>query len=217
MWSIKGFVSDFKDLIERYREEIAHKQHDSIEHCEEVREDPEKMLERLLRTRVSMGYRLPSLAQEISEKINGRWNLQFLRSDEGKEILREAMTAYKPHRQKCLDELNEYLFDKLENMTMKEWIENRVLIKKVLGSEKSVNIFLRDCKSFSYVPIDRHERRFIVRTGIFSHYLSDKSPEINDPDKKKHYIEALRRFSEEQLSGHELEGYDLGESPGLVN
>lgn len=214
MWNVRDFASDFRGLIEEYSDKVVHSREDSIEQCEMWRSDSEKMLERLLRTRVSKGYRLPGLARELSERVDGRWNLQFLKSEEGGEILRETLRAYKPYRDKRIEELERYLFDKLEDMTMKEWIENEDLVAKVLGSKKSVNIFLRDCKSFSYVPIDRHERRFIVRTGIFSHYLS---PKVSDPDEKKHYETALHRFLEENLKGFEVSGYDLGESPGLVD
>jgi hypothetical protein len=125
MWDVDDFVSDFKRLIDGYREEIAHKREDSLERCVECRNDPKKMLEALLRAKVSKGYFRSEIGDELVRKVNGRWNIRFLKSEEGRKILLEALRLYRPREEKQYDRLKD-LFHKLEDMEMEEWMENVV-------------------------------------------------------------------------------------------
>jgi len=62
--------------------------------------------------------------------------------------------------------------------------------------------------------IDRHEMRFIIRTGIY-HACSVKSE--SDPLEKSHFQYILTRFCDAYLSGYKVKGIDLGEAPGIVD
>jgi hypothetical protein len=61
-----------------------------------------------------------------------------------------------------------------------------VVRTKCTDDDKGIDELLRDCGYFDRVPIDIHEQRFKVRTGIFQQY----SPSC-DPLDKREYHEAL--------------------------
>jgi len=84
---------------------------------------------------------------------------------------------------------------------------------------KSKNIFLRDIGKFEFVPIDIHEKRFLIRTGIFQYYLGKKidGAIINDPFDDTQIEKALKQFSKDFLTGEKIEGYELADNPGIVD
>ena len=90
---------------------------------------------------------------------------------------------------------------------------------------KGVNLLLRDMGFFDMVPIDIHERRFLLRTGIALCYGSPSG----DPASLEYYIEALRSFCKECLEDFKLkdlfknitevprEYETLSKAPGIVD
>lgn len=83
----------------------------------------------------------------------------------------------------------------------------------ILG-EKGRDNYLRDFGYWDRIPMDRHEMRFIVRTGIY-HACSAGSK--SDPLRKDSLHDALTRFSLKLLKGKVVEGIHLGEAPGIVD
>jgi len=78
---------------------------------------------------------------------------------------------------------------------------------------KGVNTLLRDLGYFDMAPIDIHERRFLIRTGIALRY----GPPNRDPLDPEFYLEALRAFCREELKGVKILGVDLEGAPGIAD
>ena len=114
------------------------------------------------------------------------------------------------------------LLEQLQCKTMKEWTEglySKVLNGsrkdegEVIGISKGADNFLRDFGYFDRVPIDIHEKRFIIRTGIF-HYCSSRD---SDPLAYKDVQKSLVVFCRKYLSGSVMENINLGKAPGVVD
>lgn len=84
---------------------------------------------------------------------------------------------------------------------------------EVLG-EKGRDNYLRDFGYWDRIPIDRHEMRFILRTGI--HHLFSVSGK-SDPLEKGSLHDALSGFCFVELSGQVVEGINLDTAPGIVD
>lgn len=84
---------------------------------------------------------------------------------------------------------------------------------RVLG-EKGRDNYLRDFGYWDRIPMDRHEMRFIARTGIY-HTCSVRRK--NDPLEKTSLHDALTRFCSMYLKGETVEDIDLGAAPGIVD
>jgi len=84
---------------------------------------------------------------------------------------------------------------------------------EILG-EKGRDNYLRDFGYWDRIPMDRHEMRFIIRTGIY-HACSVKAK--NDPLEKGSLHDALTRFCFKHLKGKVVEDIDLGNAPGIVD
>jgi hypothetical protein len=83
----------------------------------------------------------------------------------------------------------------------------------VLG-EKGRDNYLRDFGYWDRVPIDRHEMRFIIRTGIY-HAFSVR--DRNDPLEKGSLQHSLAFFCDVYLGGKPIEGIELSNAPGIVD
>jgi hypothetical protein len=83
----------------------------------------------------------------------------------------------------------------------------------VLG-EKGRDNYLRDFGYWDRIPIDRHEMRFIIRTGIY-HLFSVR--EKNDPLEKGSLHYSLAFFCDLYLRGKAIEGIELSNAPGIVD
>jgi hypothetical protein len=86
--------------------------------------------------------------------------------------------------------------------------------KKALLGDKGTDHYLRDLGFFDRAPVDRHERRFLIRTGIF-HAFTTKGRQ--DPLEYDCLHDALTTFSLFCLQGKRVAGIDLGSAPGLVD
>lgn len=101
-----------------------------------------------------------------------------------------------------------------------EWLDERhkrreekdPALKEIGFGEKGIDILLRDCGYLDRAPIDIHEQRFLIRTGLFHRYSKRC-----DPLTKSDYHIALSTFCRHELTGLELGGYKLDQSPGLVD
>jgi len=83
----------------------------------------------------------------------------------------------------------------------------------VLG-EKGRDNYLRDFGYWDRIPIDRHEIRFMIRTGIYHvFYVRDK----NDPLGKGSLQHSLAFFCDVYLGGKPIEGIELSKAPGIVD
>lgn len=84
---------------------------------------------------------------------------------------------------------------------------------EVLG-EKGRDNYLRDFGYWDRIPRDRHEMRFIIRSGIY-HVCSHKDK--SDHLEKNDLHDALTRFCTNYLKGYMVEGIELGSAPGIVD
>lgn len=160
------------------------------------------------------------------------WRDRFLKTKnfdaQFKEFLYQNPDFRTRHAQKKLIQLAEritpfketipkikLLFSQLKNKSIKEWSNdlNRSLDTSVLGPKGRDN-YLRDFGWWGRVPMDRHEMRFIIRTGIY-HIASNKG--YIDPLNKDELQEVFVSFCNHHLRGKMIEGVDLGESPGVVD
>lgn len=96
--------------------------------------------------------------------------------------------------------------DKLYNLAKQEKTE-------ALG-EKGRDNYLRDFGYWDRIPMDRHEMRFIIRSGIY-HACSCKDK--SDPLEKNDLHDALTAFCTKHLKGYLVEEIDLGNAPGIVD
>jgi len=83
----------------------------------------------------------------------------------------------------------------------------------ILG-EKGRDNYLRDFGYWDRIPIDRHEMRFMIRTGIY-HVFSVRDE--NDPLEKRSFQHSLAFFCDVYLRGKPIEGIELSNAPGIVD
>ncbi len=79
---------------------------------------------------------------------------------------------------------------------------------------KGRNNVLRDCGYFDKIPIDVHEKRLLLRTGIFHQYAD---PEASDPLVEENLIMAMEKFCAAELEALEIDGIPLSKTPGLLD
>jgi hypothetical protein len=83
----------------------------------------------------------------------------------------------------------------------------------VLG-EKGRDNYLRDFGYWDRIPMDVHEKRFIIRSGIYHACTAkDKSDHLGGED----LHDALTRFCTKYLKNHVVEEIELGSAPGIVD
>lgn len=107
------------------------------------------------------------------------------------------------------------LLSQLRNSSIWEWSDelNRSLDTFVLGPKGRDN-YLRDFGWWDRVPMDRHEMRFIIRTGMFHAFINQG---FFDPLEKEDLHLCLSKFCLSQLKEKRIDGIDLGISPGIVD
>ncbi|RQW80685.1 MAG: hypothetical protein EHM14_03835 [Methanothrix sp.] len=102
--------------------------------------------------------------------------------------------------------------------TLKEFTDNLYALAnhgktEVLG-EKGRDNYLRDFGYWDRIPIDIHEMRFIIRSGIYHSFSTvDKSDHLRKSD----LHDALTRFCRNCLNDYSVEGIDLSTAPGIVD
>jgi hypothetical protein len=147
-------------------------------------------------TKYGISFRTPTAQKDLVELV-------------GKLAPPKIVTQAKKNLQKLLTEYP----------TIKRFTDKLYVLAKdgkpneVLG-EKGRDNYLRDFGYWDRIPMDRHEMRFIIRTGIY-HACSERDK--NDPLEKGSLHDALTRFCSMHLKGEEMEGIDLGNAPGIVD
>lgn len=107
---------------------------------------------------------------------------------------------------------------------LKQWSENerlgnfkqefQSLLEEARIGRKGQDNILRDFGYFECIPIDVHEQRFLIRTGIFHSYSTSENPDPTDYD---HLATALRNFCKKELDGLRIDDINLAEAPGVVD
>jgi len=147
------------------------------------------------------------------------YGVEGLTLGEGMKRLLELISRIESRRKrrKVKDKIIR-LLDELQSVKLHEWVKELYDLArngetKILGVKGRDN-FLRDVGYWDRIPIDRHEARFIIRTGIFhACSLSNKV----DPLNKDHLQDALRAFCKNYLEGFKVLDIDLGNAPGILD
>ena len=84
---------------------------------------------------------------------------------------------------------------------------------EVVG-EKGADDYLRNFGYWDRIPIDIHEKRFLIRSGIFHAFSVSAKQDPLEPGALQH---ALSRFCSLCLAGKIVEGMDLASAPGIVD
>jgi len=114
-------------------------------------------------------------------------------------------------RKKGIEQLFAYLTLKQFTCTLYDLAKEG---KTEVVGEKGRDNYLRDFGYWDRIPMDRHEMRFIIRSGI---YHASSSIDKSDHLEKRDLHDALNNFCAKYLSGHRVEGIDLGNAPGIVD
>jgi len=209
---LKGkFGNEIKNDIKTFNQNI--KEMEANPNCPQAL----KLLIELIITN-SWYYQTPaSFGTQFDHYISKYGSQGFQTADGRKELLNLAKLAPARIRSKAIQKVNTFV-DQLKGKTIKSWTENLYRLAKknettVLG-EKGRDNFLRDFGYFDRIPMDRHEMRFIIRTGIY-HACSLQNQ--FDPLEKRHLQAALVYFCGKFLSAEKIEGMDMRKAPGIVD
>lgn len=158
--------------------------------------------------------------QQFEAHLNSfiRQHSHHLRTPHAEDELTNLVVTYSTRRttREAAERWVKELLDK--HQSLRDFTEELHAIrragKKGLLEDKGADLYLRDSGYFDIFPIDLHERRFLVRTGIF-HAFS--IPGRQDPLDYASLQDALEVFSIMHLKGKVINGVDLGSAPGIVD
>ena len=128
-----------------------------------------------------------------------------------------------PIREEAQERVENLLkYETIEKFTRKLYESSQLGKENSILGEKGRDNYLRDFGYWDRIPMDRHEMRFIIRTGI---YHSCSANNFSDPTDKKSLHDSLTRFCSDYLTQKklkiqtqgELELVDLGNAPGIVD
>ena len=158
----------------------------------------------------------PEYRQELDILLQ-KYGVKGLSTNEGREVFLKFVEKWAPLRirDRVLQQIN-CLLDLLKETSFREVIEDmnrRGKIGKCSIGKKGLNDFLRYMGYWDRVPIDIHEMRFIIRTGIYLAHPKEKF----DPLNRDHLGEALKTFAKRYLKGKTIADIDLGKSPGIID
>ncbi len=211
----------FVKISERVKRDINH--YKKLKECLEMDLNCPEVLKQLLTTLVTQSWYYKISDGEMNE-LSGlvdEYGVEGLVNGEGKRRLLDLVNAILKKRirdpSRIIKKL-EILLDELKASNLQKWSEDLYGLAlddrtKILGTKGRDN-YLRDIGYWDRIPMDRHEMRFIVRTGIF-HACSSEGK--NDPLKREHLQEALSEFCRRYLKGFIIDEIDLGDSPGILD
>ena len=224
VFSIDRFANNFKSAIEwmlvsRHGAEIERSIRSFIENKIELESNPDspralKFLVELIVTQ-AWYYRKPS---DFDEKMNAfidKFGANF-RTQQGKKELVNLVTSLAHQRIKS--RVKEMLEGILRYSSIKQFTEELYKLavqgRTIVLGEKGRDNYLRNFGYWDRIPMDRHEMRFVVRTGIY-HACSANAR--SDPLQKASLHDALTRFCFKYLKDYTVFGIDLGSAPGIVD
>ena len=195
---------------------------DLIENKECLQKDPycPKIFRTLIDAVVTQSWRFKipkNFYQELDQLIEN-YGVKGLLEGKGREeligLIEKYVSSKRRRRERISDKIRMVL-DTLQRITLKEWVEKDLSTSgEPLLGEKGLNDFLRTAGKWDKIPIDRHEMRFIIRTGI---YLAHPDPRQYDPLDKSYLREALKTFAEKYLADRHIAGINLGKNPGILD
>ena len=220
---MKGLL-DYQ-LPQNHRRTIRDHVREDLRKCEnrkallERHEHPSEVLRLVVDLIVSRSYwresRISKLHDRLEREGLRQLTVDSLRSQEFRKILREF------DKNKKLQLVNhvENLLSQLDGHSMKTWLEQRhakrlnseqdPCLKAIGFGPKGIDNLLRDCGFYDRAPIDIHEQRFLVRTGVFQRYSA-----YGDPTSKSDLHTALSNFCHVELT--ELNDPDMSK-PGIAD
>jgi len=226
VFSINRFANSFKATIEwmlqnKYGVDIENDVKSFIENKNALESNPDssKALELLLRLIVTRAwyYKTPSNFDHEWNNFLSKFGTNF-RTKQAKTELINLVKRLAPLRirNRAISRLEELLrYPSLKQFTEELYRLATQGKTRVLG-EKGRDNYLRDFGYWDRIPMDRHEMRFILRTGIY-HACSVKAKNKNDPLRKASLHDALTRFCFRYLKDHVVFSIDLGRAPGIVD
>ena len=233
----KDLKAFFPDLLRReFGKTIIEDIRDFKENIIGLRKNPNyhKALERIVNLIMTNSWWRPLRPDDYNEyerqfnRYYSKFGGEGFKEIEGKKkllsIVNRFATANRKKAVQKTSELIEILIDR--DITISDWSENLYSLARnrkteILG-DKGRDNYLRDFGYFDRAPLDRHEWRFIVRTGIFHHHARR---EESDPQDRNHLQSALVNFCNNELAGFEVEEInnclgerlDLGKNAGMVD
>lgn len=214
----------FKLLLSdnRYREGIERDIRDFLENRRQLNEssNPIRIIRKLGEMMASRSYYRRAKVEPFRRKFDEivrTYGPDFFWTEEGRRMLVDIIRQI-AFRKGDAERWMLRLLEELKTKSLSEWTRNfydnarRGEETEILGPKGRDN-YLRDMGYFDRVPIDIHERRFIIRTGIY-HLCSEN---LFDPLEIRDLQEALVKFSSRFLSGLSIQGVELSESPGIVD
>ena len=218
-----NLVDGFKRLLNKieYKQRIERDINDFLKNKKELDKDPDSMvaLKKLGELIASRNYYRRKYAELFKEEFERVEHLDsgFFRTEKGKEILVEIIRKV-AFRQDIAEKKTRDLLKELGQKSIRDWTEHiHTLSQSGEGSEilgpKGRDIYLRDMGYLDRVPMDIHEMRFIIKTGIY--HLCSRS--LFDPLKKDDLQSAMVNFCREYLLGLSIHGIDLSRNPGIVD
>jgi len=215
-FDIDKFADEFKDTIDwMLKNKHSKKIKDDLQffkdNRDELNKNPDSVnaLRMIIELIVTNGWRLRKPI-DFDKKMDSfiRKHGENFRTQKARDELIELVGE---RRKKNIEQLLKY-------PTIKKFTEELYKLAKegereVLG-EKGRDNYLRDFGFWDRIPIDRHEMRFIIRSGIYhACSIKDKS----DPLEKSHFQNVLTHFCAKYLKDYKVEGIDLGTAPGIVD
>jgi hypothetical protein len=216
-------VNGFKQLLDKveYRKQIEKDINDFLRNKKELDKDPNSLvaLEKLGELIASRNYyrrKYAKLFREEFKKIEHSGS-GFFSTNKGKQKFLGTIRKVAFQKDDAVKKVHA-LLEELSQKSIREWTEDLHTLSqngkgdKILG-QKGRDIYLRDMSYFDRVPMDIHEMRFIIRTGIY--HLCSRS--LFNPLEKDDLQDAMVNFCKEYLSGLSISGINLSKSPGIVD
>lgn len=215
----KGFEKLLSDG--RYTEKVESDVNNYLANKRRLKEDPNSIkvflvLGKIIASRSYLRNRYASKFQERFEEYFLCDNPLPILSREGKKKFIEIMEETSFRRNDAVKNAED-LFDRLNEKSLREWTKglyNLSLKGKtdILGG-KGRDLYLRDVGYLDRIPIDIHEGRFILRTGIYHSCSRDSF----DPLEKEHLQNSLKIFCRNYLNGLYVKDLELSENPTIVD
>lgn len=237
---VKGIIVDFAEGIEKILDIRFPKQKGTVRdlinsYAKEFSENKKSIIQGKVPAwpvRLAISFicsrsgRWAALDTKAREQLEGRNLMDLLKERELNSFLDNVYTwhgrAYKESKEKisqfltALEGLNNELKGWPKNERIKRFEQE---IEKILETQahigrKGRDNILRDCGFLYRIPIDVHEQRFLLRTGIFHKYASLTE---SDPTDYDHLAKAMSLFCKEELKALRVNGILLSDAPGMVD